>query len=319
MGKRKQDVLVSGLGRRWSEMYEGIVSVDSGSESNGLKLQKTQLRTARPSRMHIPEDGVVFNPRPLLEPLALVECTDCHRRVKIDAFASHSELCKHIRSEQTKSASPDPLPRQDHPYVGIPKGLRFAKGPGTLSIRALKNNTTYYNRWRGQRIHQLGRVASRSSPLPSVADPLAYQYPEEKPPLARLFPVVKKATETRKEVSNPKKRPSKPSTSKSSQKDKKSNSRAKEAKEKRPKKPKAPKSDSKRSSTKKRAPKKNSKLRKGSKSTTSSEIQMPNPPLPELGPPSPLTLSLGPGGASPSIRFIPNAFGHGTKKQGLSH
>jgi len=282
--KRKKISLVQSFqGKRWRDLYADLIRQETDRDSRGLDIsnRKNSINNAtRRAEQSSGGDDIVFSPKPLLEPLALVQCSDCKRRVKMNAFANHSARCKRLRSNSSTQSHRVIVDYQ----LGIPRGTKFSRG--SISLRPDRENSAQYSRWKGERINDLQDMVLRPHSLPAAVDPLFITEPEEKAPLAHLFqkqtpkpaaPAASTASTTSAthiSASKPKKadirkdskskKSTKPSTSSKPSKDSKSKkadarNTKKESKEKRPKKA---KTDNKKRSTKRSNTKKSTKGRK---------------------------------------------------------
>jgi len=233
-------------------VYADLIEVDADKDKHGLEVRRKKHKSSAA------EDSVVFSTKPLLEPLALVQCTDCGRRVKMDAFATHSERCKKIREKMIQQSSSERVP--ETVLRGIPKGTKFNRGPS--SIKPTKQNVGFFNRWKGSRIQQLEMLIMKTKSLPSGVDPSSMSFKDEPAPLQHMFGGSgKKSSDSGRKESKSKR--AKPKGQSSGSKDNKNTKNTKkESKEKRPKKAKG---ESKRSKGTKRSTKKGSSKRKSSK------------------------------------------------------
>lgn len=269
-GREKEVSVEDFSGKRWGELYEKLVDIDENANDPGLKLSSD----GKPADSSLVEDKIVFGAKPLLEPLVLVQCAHCKRRVKMDGFTRHAERCKETRNKIQSSSKRS----RKQMTRGIPRGTRFTRGGGRLDNRP-KND--YYDKVVKATEGHLHLLGLRQSNLPKGVNPLTIKPEQDKIP---LLAKISNAQESKKDSKS--KRLSKVPSSKSTQKEKKQTKNTKkESKEKR-KKTKAESKKGKNVIKIKRSSKKSSKSRRPKTETDASGLKL------SLGP-SPFTVSLG--------------------------
>lgn len=175
-------------------MYGDIVELSAAAPESPLDMASGGPPGEVDPVMGVSEDQVVFGNLPLDDPLPLVECHKCGRRIKLEGFARHAEICTTV---QSTTNGPVKKPRNMPTAArGLPKGgCLFSPAVGSSGSRgsggepprphadfnSLGGVSRAWLERRRTRLERLALGSSAVSTIPIGVDPRKIAAPVDEP------------------------------------------------------------------------------------------------------------------------------------------